>query len=86
MEFANGELLGICAPHQAIGSGLLSLEFIRFGLGKIHMATRKTEKLDLRSRIYLFLLTPAHLYCWLISKLMGIGWSGPYDDVGAGSD
>lgn len=47
------------------------------------------EKLDFRSRLYLFLLTPAHLYCWFLSWLFGIGWSGPYDDhptdAGAGS-
>lgn len=44
------------------------------------MSTSRRERLDLRSRIYLFLLTPAHLYCWLISSLLGIGWTGPYDD------
>ena len=38
------------------------------------------ERLDLKSRVYLFLLTPANLYCWFISSLFGVGWTGPYDD------
>ena len=38
------------------------------------------EKLCFRDRLYLFLLMPAHLYCWFISLLFGIGWTGPYDD------
>ena len=51
------------------------------------MSTFHKERLDVRSRVYLFLLAPAHLYCWLVSRLLGIGWTGPYadheDDAGA---
>ena len=44
------------------------------------MSSPHQEPLDVRSRVYLFLLMPAHFYCWLISSLLGIGWTGPYDD------
>ena len=44
------------------------------------MSIRQRERLNLKSRIYLFLLTPANLYFWLISSLFGIGWTGPEGD------
>ena len=44
------------------------------------MSPHHQARLDLKSRVYLFLLTPANLYFWLISSFPGIGWTGPYDD------
>ena len=38
------------------------------------------EKLDLRSRLWLFFLAPGLAYCWLVSRLFGIGWTGPDAD------
>ena len=37
-------------------------------------------KLDLRSQIYEFLMTPGYLYFQFISWLMGVGWTGPEGD------
>ncbi len=44
------------------------------------MSNNRNGKLDLRSQVYLFLLTPADLYCRFVSWVMGIGWSGPEKD------
>ncbi len=45
------------------------------------MSTHQHKRLNLKSRIYLFLLTPANLYFWFISRLFGIGWTGIDGDI-----
>ena len=65
---------------MAVQVGPRKISFMTTDGADTRLWRTQMHKLDFRSRLYLFLLTPAHLYCWLLSRLFGIGWTGPYDD------